>query len=420
MNNLHALSPEILKQAGLQKAVMDLASRKDFLGGLAAPVAKLFGGGQKLVGTVQKAIPQIKNFDKPLSEIADSPLMQQGAKNVQQGDELRKLTSLFSKDSWMPRIFDKSLPTQYRVGRGLSTAAVGAPLVYAPFNLAEYAGAANADVGKATGRAKQMAANRIKQRTEQFANMPFLERIQTAWNPEKFTSQIAESAPELQDLAQASQTGGITPPGVMSYLASLNPFLSSPSDVIKQKTRSALMDLMREKGLDMNKSGTDKKANKLILEGLKNAIKPAWNLGRQTAKANKNLSAPLPNLIKDPNHTPIQDFLSRTAYSVAKNPGTAAAKGIAGIGVPYGMYASYNAGKQQVEDQLTQDAAAMADMQAMNTFATPGLAGGLGRLIAALAPGIIGNKVNAAAGGMLSANNMGAPGGGYVQSLYAD
>lgn len=428
MSNIILLYPEAAKKANIGsffgKTLPGLAARKDFVGGLTAPIVRAFGRGQKLLGNIQKTVPQIKNLNKPLAESIDTPMYQKGLQNIEAGSVLRnqtRLGKLFSKNP--------DIPLSYRLGRGLGTLGIGAPLAYAPFNLAEYAGAANADIEGATAMGKQTAADRIKERTEQFSNMSFLDRLQSVWNPEKFTNQIYEDAPELQDLAYSAKNNKLQNPGIMSYLASLNPFLlSQPSDVIRQKTRAALVSLMKEKGIDLTKMSSfntkaaDWRTSAIGkgISGLRSVISPAWSAGRT---ANKALKAKIPNavtsFIPNTSHTPLQNFLSESTFNAAKKPLSTLGKGFLAAGTPMGVYYSYNAGRESVEDQVRQDSAALADMQAINLFNTPGFTGGLGRLLAALAPSIVGGGINDAAGNILGTNQ--APQTGQqVQSLYTD
>ena len=147
-----------------------------------------------------------------------------------------------------------------------------------------------------------------------------------------------------------------------------------------------------------------------------------------TAKITNNAildttKAKIPNavtsFIPNTSHTPLQNFLSKSTFNAAKKPLSTLGKGFWAAGIPMGVNYSYNAGRESVEDQVRQDSAALADMQAINLFNTPGFTGGLGRLLAALAPSIVGGGINDAAGNILGTNQ--APQTGQqVQSLYTD
>lgn len=365
-----------------------LASRKDFLGGLLAPIPKLFGGMQKIYGRGQQGVAAVRQgLNSSTDDLLKNPAFQRGSQNVAAGKLLREQSGLRSglkaPNTW-----------KYRTGRGLGAVAIGAPLVNLPFAAAEYAGAANADPELAKEYAKNMAYDRVEERLGQFRNMPFLERAKTIFNPQGFTQQL--QMPEATDLYQHMSNNNLNNPGIMKYLASFNPFMGSPSETINQKVRSEMMRYLQPK------AASEKQAMSLVNKAMPvlRGIGTAFRQGRLAANTqhlpqlqpsrlpvSQYLSQLQPSSL--PKATPIwRDVLNRASYFTGKNPGTAALSLSPALITPYFLGSSYDAGKNQVYDSAANDAMGMADLGLMEKFNQPGFMGGLGRAGMAIAPGI--------------------------------
>jgi hypothetical protein len=356
-----------------------LAARRDFVGGLAAPVTKFIGGLQRAYGRGQQGFAAVRQgLGSSVDDLAKNPLYQRGAQNAAAGTALRQQSGLLAG-------LRAPNPLSYRAGRGIGAVAIGAPLFNLPFTAAEYAGASSADPSVAEEYAKNMAYQRVEDRLNQFQNMPFLDRAKAVFNPQGFTQQL--QMPEASDLYQSMADDNIGNPSVLKYLSSFNPFLGSAGDVINQKVRSQMFDSMQPK------SANEKKANLgLVLKGLG----AAWKAGRGslTSGAVKGVQA-LPaqavsrlNAIKGAPVPIWEAALQKGVYNAARSPlgtlGTAATLGL----TPYALKSMYDSGNQSVYDSAANNAMGMADLQLMNQFNQPGFMGGLGRAGMAIAPGM--------------------------------
>lgn len=371
----------------LAKHMGSLASRKDFLGGLLAPIPKMFGGMQKVYGRGQQGVAAMRQgLNSSTDDLLKNPAFQRGSQNVEAGKVLREQAGLRSGLS-APN------PWQHRVGRGVGAVAIGAPLINLPFSAAEYAGAVNADPALAQEYAKNMAYDRVEDRIGQFRNMPFLERAKTVFNPQAFTEQL--QMPEATDLYQAMSDNNLNNPGIMKYLASFNPFMGSAGETIKQKVRSEMMRHLQPK------SASEKQATGLagkvmpVLRGMGNAFRQ----GRLAANTqhlpqlqpSRSVLQQIPGLQPSrlPAATPIwRDALNRASFFTGQNPGTAAMGLAPALLTPYFLGSSYDSGKKQVYDSAANDAMGMADLGLMEKFNQPGFMGGLGRAGMAIAPGM--------------------------------
>jgi len=355
-------------------ALSRLAARKDFLGGLAAPIPKVFGGMQRLYGRgLQGAAAVSQGLGSSADDLLKNPMFQRGAQHVSSGNVFRQQAGLRAGLS-APN------PLKYRVGRGIGAVALGAPIATAPFTLAEYAGASSADPALAEEYAKNMAYDRSRDRLEQFKSMNFLDRMRTAYDPQSFTQKL--NMPEATNLYQAMSDNNLNNPGIMKYISSFNPFTGSADEVINQKVRSEMMRSMQ------NKSANEKQANLgQVLKGLG----AAWKLGRgaATSGAVKGMKSIPVSGAKPPTNIPIWEAaLQKGMYNIGKSPGTAAF-GIGGAAIaPYFLGASYNSGRNAVYDAAANNAMGMADLQLLEKFNQPGFMGGLGRAGMAIAPGM--------------------------------
>lgn len=350
--------------ASILPRLTNLAARRDLVGGLAAPIPKLFGGLQRAYGRAQQGVAVARQgLGSSVDDLLKNPLYQRGAKNVSSGKNLREQAG-FMAGIKAPN------PFSYRAGRGIGGVALGAPLALAPFTAAEYAGAASADPELAKEYAKNMAYERAEARLGQFQNMPFMDRMKAVYDPQSFTQKL--QMPEAENLQQAIADENLNNPGILKYLSSFNPFTGSPSDVINQKVRSEMMRAVMQP-----KEAGEKRAMPL-LKGLGTGLGKAWRAGRAAKprfKPNKN--------------TPIWEaVLQRGAYHTAKSPlkalGVAAPVAI----MPYALKSTYDAGQQGVYDAAANNAIGLADLQMLEKFNQPGFMGGLGRAGMAIAPGI--------------------------------
>jgi hypothetical protein len=372
----------------LAKGMGSLASRKDFIGGLLAPIPKLFGGMQKVYGRGQQGAAALRQgLGSSADDLLKNPAFQRGSKNVTAGKSLREQAGLRSG-------LQAPNPWSYRAGRGLGAVAVGAPLMNLPFTAATYAGAANADPALAEEYAKNMAYDRVEERIGQFRNMPFLERAKTIFKPQDFSQQLR--MPEATDLYQSMADNNLNNPGIMKYLASFNPFAGSPNEVISQKVRSEMMKHLQPK------SASEKCAN---IGNVLKGFGAAWRAGRGAASGAVNSAVKgvhsIPytgvshlNRIPGVTNIPIWEAaLQKGIYNTAKSPGTYLGNAsLAGL-LPYAALSSYDSGKQQVYDSAANNAAGMADLGIMEKFNQPGFMGGLGRAGMAIAPGMFGDMV---------------------------
>ena len=88
-----ALVQKLLNSAS--KPMADLAKRRDFIGGLFAPIPKLFGGIQKTVGHAQRGAAGINAGSKAtLKQLEKDPLFIQGKKNLSKGNKIREQAGL--------------------------------------------------------------------------------------------------------------------------------------------------------------------------------------------------------------------------------------------------------------------------------------------------------------------------------------
>lgn len=362
----------------------NLTARKDFIGGLSAPVTKFVGGLQNLYGRGQQGIAALRQgLGSSADDLLKNPLYQRGAKNVASGRGLREAAG-FRSGLKAPN------PMGYRAGRLVGGVAVGAPLISLPFTAAEYAGAASADPELAKNYAKEMAYERAKDRLQQFQSMPFLDRMKAVYNPQSFTQQL--EMPEASDLYQSMSSGNTTSPGVLKYLSSFNPFLGSPSDVINQKVRGEMFDALNPK------SANEKQAMSLISKAIPvlKGLGAAWKAGRGvgTRGAVKGVQA-LPaagvsrlNEIKGAPISILERALQKGVYTAAKSPFKTLG-GVAGAAsLPYALKNTYDTGRQSVYDAAANNAMGMADLQMLSKFNQPGFMGGLGRAGMAIMPGI--------------------------------
>lgn len=349
------------------KPMANLAKRRDFIGGLFAPIPKLFGGIQKTVGHAQRGAAGINAGSKAtLKQLEKDPLFIQGKKNLSKGNKIREQAGLLKGIS-------AENPLGYRVGRGLGAVAIGAPLFNLPWNAAEYLGAAGVDPAKAEEYAKNMAYLRMDDRLKEFANMPFMERLQTIWNPEKYTSSI--SAPEASDLYENIANQNINNPGILKYLASFNPFFGSPESVINQKIRSQML----------NRIGT-KQAS--VAKFFNKVLKPAYNYGKKVRLRGGNARGIKKFDTSKMNIPWWQSMAGDVAVNAGKHPFITSLGALGGVAMPYSLYNSYQGGKNTVYNAAANNAIGLADQMLFENFNQPGFMAGLGRLGMAVAPGM--------------------------------
>ena len=350
------------------KPMANLANRRDFIGGLLAPIPKLFGGVQKTVGRAQQGLAGINAGSKAtLKQLNKDPLFSQGKKNLNKGLKIREQAGLLKGIS-------AENPTGYRIGRGLGAVAIGAPLFNLPWNAAEYLGASSADPQIAEEYAKNMALLRAEDRLNAFAAMPFMDRLQTVWNPNKYTESI--QAPEASDLYQDIASQNINNPGILKYLASFNPFLGSPESVINQKIRSQIM----------NSLGT-KQAS--VFKGLlTNVLKPAYNYGKKVRLRGGNTRGIKKFDTSKMNIPWWQAAAGEMAVRAGRNPFATSLGTLGTVALPYSFYNSYQGGRQGVYDAAANNAVGLMDLGLMEKFNQPGFMGGLGRAGMVIAPGI--------------------------------
>lgn len=358
----------------------NLAARRDFVGGLAAPVTKFMGGLQNVYGRGQQGVAALRQgLGSSVDDLLKNPLYQQGAKNVNAGKNLREQSAFFSG-------IKAPNPASYRAGRLLGGVAIGAPIVTAPDTVAEYLGAASADPEVAKEYAKNMAYQRAQDRLGQFKSMPFMDRMKAVYDPQSFTQQL--QMPEASDLYQAVSDGNTTSPGVLKYLSSFNPFLGSPSDVINQKVRSEMFNTLNPK------SASEKQAifGQLLTKAapMLKGLGTAWRAGRAagTSGAVKGVQAlPASGVAREPISI-LERALQKGVYGAAKSPLTTLGAAAAVGSTPFYLKSIYNAGQQGVYDAAANNAVGLADIQLMDRFNQPGFMGGLGRAGMAIAPGI--------------------------------
>jgi hypothetical protein len=361
----------------IAKGIGNLAARSDFVGGLLAPLVKTYGGVQRAVGYGKQLPAVIKNPGATRNVLKKDKLFSQGAKDIQKGNKLRQQTAF-------EKIYDSKNPLSYRVGRGLGTATIGAPILMAPFTIPQYLGAASADTELAKEYAKNRAYERIENRLNQFSEMPFLDRIQTAWNPTNFTKNL--ESPEAASVYESMSNNNINNPGILKYLSSFNPFLSNPEEVIGQKIRSEVLKSMQS---GKSASALTKQAN-MLQQLFTKVLKPAYAFGKKTRGIPQG--AKLPKRIKpyDPykGKSYVEGVLGNAAMFAGRHPVLAPVTALGTAYMPFNMYNSYQAGKQQVYDDAASTAEGLADLGIMEKFNQPGFMGGLNRFGMAMAPGM--------------------------------
>lgn len=360
----------------ISKGIYNLSKRDDFVGGLAGPVVSAFGGLKKLVGRGRQMPAMYKDPKANRDVLMQDKLFAQGVKDMRRGQALRDRSNIGN-------IFNSDKSVGYRVGRGVGAASVGVPLALAPFTLSSYLGAANVDPEVAQEYAKNMAYDRVENRLNQFSEMPFLDRIQSVWKPENFSENFR--SPEAVDLYENLSSNNINNPGILKYLAGFNPFFSSPDEAIRQKTRS---EALRTTQGNKFANYSTKQAN-MLSQIFSKVLKPAYNLGKQYRGIDTKL---LPKSIKTYTGTRgnsyLENIAERYAMNLGKNPIMTPLATLGAVGTPYGMYSSYQSGKDQVYDEAANTAMGLADLQLMEKFNQPGFMGGLGRAGMAIAPGI--------------------------------
>lgn len=361
----------------ISKGVSNLSKRDDFLGGLLAPLVKTYGGVQRAVGYVKQLPAVAKNPNATRNVLKKDKLFAQGTRDIQKGNQLRQ-------DAAFEKLWDSKNPLGYRIGRGLGAAAIGAPIVTAPFTVPHYLGALSADPEFAKEYAKNVAYERIRDRMQQFSSMPFLDRIQTTWNPEKFSQNL--ESPEAADLYENISSNNINNPSILKYLAGFNPFLSSPEEVIKQRIRSEVL-----KNMQGGKSASDLTKQANILSSLFNKVlKPAYSFGKKTRGIAPG--AKLPKKIKpyDPykGKSYLEGLLGHAAMQAGKHPIMAPLSAIGAVSTPLFAYNFFQDGKNQVYDEAASAAEGLADLGLMEKFNQPGFMGGLNRFGMAIAPGL--------------------------------
>jgi len=361
----------------LAKGMSTLAKRKDFVGGLLAPLVKTYGGMQRAVGYGKQVPAVLKNTKATRSTLKKDKLFAQGARDIQKGNKLRQ-QSAFEK------IWDSKSPTSYRAGRGLGALAIGAPIAALPYTVPTYLGSLSADPESVKDYAKNVAYERIQDRLNQFSEMPFLERIQTAWKPEKFTQNL--ESPEAVDLYENISSNNINNPGILKYLSSFNPFLSNPQEVIRQKIRSEIL-----KNTQAGKSASEltKQAN-MLSNLFTKVLKPAYNFGKKTRGLAPG--AKLPKKIKpyEPykGKTYLEGLLGNAAMQAGRHPIMTPLSAIATTATPYFAYTNYQGGKNQVYEDAASAAEGLADLGILEKFNQPGFMGGLNRFGMSVAPGL--------------------------------
>jgi hypothetical protein len=370
------------------KGMQTLAKRNDFIGGLSAPVVKLFSTGKRTYGRAQQLPSLFRDPKATKSKLLKDKLFARGEKNLVEGQKL-------SEKSDLSNLFNPKKSLGYRVGRGTGALAIGAPIMYAPFTASKYLGAASADPQLAEDYAKTRAYQRVQDRLEQFSKMPFFERLQTSWDPQSFAKKI--ETPEANDLYTRMQNNDINNPGILKYLSGFSPFLGGPEDAITNKVRSEVIRSMQG-----NKEASDltKQANKFSTFFNK-VLKPAYMHGKKFR--NPILSNPLkyqaPSSKGFKSYDPfkgksyLEGLAGSYAARVGKNPiATPLATLMTGM-TPLYMYDNYQGGKQQVYNDAAITAEGLADLGIMEQFSRPGFMGGLGRAGMAIAPGIAGDAL---------------------------
>jgi hypothetical protein len=362
------------------KGIGSLAKRQDFVGGLLAPLVKTYGGAQRAIGYGKQLPAAFKNPNATRNVLKKDKLFSEGAKNIQKGNQLRDQASL-------KKVLDPTNPLSYRLGRGLGAATIGAPIAVAPFTVPRYLGAASADPEVAKEYAKNVAYQRVQDRLKQFSGMSFLDRIQTAWSPERFTQNL--ESPEASSVYANLANNDVNNPGILKYLASFNPFMGSPESIINQKIRSEIL-----RNVQGNKEAsvlTKKTAYAGAAKFLNKVLKPAYNFGKKTRGLAPG--AKLPRKVKpyDPfkGKSYFEGLAGNYALNMGKHPVLTPLTTLGTAYLPFGMAGSYQDGKQQVYDQAAETAAGLADLGFMEKFNQPGFMGGLGRTGMAVAPGMV-------------------------------
>lgn len=385
-----------LLQAGLQGAK---ALGGSVLKGMAAPVKKVFGLGQKAVGRVQQGAGVATN---------NPQLLQQGTDLVAKGVATRGQYGLRNGLRAVNKATGQANTLMDRVGRGVGMAAVGAPLAMAPFKIPELMGANSVDPSVVKEHAMQSAQNRVNSHMQSLTDMPFMQRIQTALNPESFSHGILNNSQQFGDLYNDLSSGKpLNDPGIMSYLGSMNPFLGI--DPVKQKVRYEMMNAM-EKG------AMEKEA---LMGALGQGAKLGWQgLKGKFMQGAGNLMAKMPSLasrgedmfFKGMQHsddaaagltnfaakapTLGQQYAAKGIHGAVMNPGKTAL-GLGGAALtPYFMASSYGDGQRSVYNNAQADAEGMADYQFANEYAQPGFMGTLKRLGGAIMPETAQSYVN--------------------------
>lgn len=383
-------------QAGLQGAK---ALGGSLLKGMSAPVQKVFGLGQKAVGRVQQGAGVATN---------NPALLQQGTDLVAKGVARRAENGLRNGLGAVNKATGQANTLMDRVGRGVGMAAVGAPLAMAPFKIPELMGANSVDPTAVKEHAMASAQNRVNSHMQSLTDMPFMQRIQTALNPESFSQGILNNSQQFSDLYNNLSTGKpLNNPGIMSYLGSMNPFLGI--DPVKQKVRYEMMNSMNKGAMEkealMGALGT---GAKLGWQGLKGKfMQGAGNLAAKipslaakgenmffkgmqhsddAAKGLKNFTSKAPSLG--------QQYAAKGIHGAIMNPGKTAL-GLGGAALtPYFMASSYGAGQRSVYNNAQSDAEGMADYQFANEYSQPGFMGTLKRLGGAIMPETAQSYVN--------------------------
>ena len=380
------------KQAGgIMSKFIGMGLKKNFLGGLTAPVTKFVGGVRNAYGQGQKAWAAATNRSLPAAQLQALPLYQRGVSNASKGMHLRNKTEFFRGIN--PFAAHNNLG--YSAGRLAGGLTVGSALWSAPFTASSYLGAYNADPEIAKQRALAGAANAANGRMQQFAEMPFMDRLRTAWDPSSFVTQAYDSSPQLQSFIEAIQNNKTDAPGFTQYLSSFLPIVGDYENTVGQAVRAKMLSQLPQ-AYGKSANVASKLFSQYVAPAAKLGWRHLWNPAKRALPAfSPGGSGVTTAVSKLHGRIPsaMEGLAARAAYSTVAHPFKTLARGAGAAVVPWLLADSYGQGKNTVYDQAEQAGGGLGDYQFMNQFMQPGFMGGLQRFGAAMMPGMAQNYV---------------------------
>lgn len=389
--------------------------------GLIQPLYKTFAGA-KALGSQAKKVYGAATNNRQMYDAAQKSYQQNMKDRATAGfREGTGLNALFNK-SPRTKVFASNkahtginaAPTDLasRAGRVAGGLGLGSAMVFAPGKAMEYWGASSVNPEDAALWAAHEGGIRANQHMQAFKQMPFMQRMQAAINPEAYTqNNILNSSPEYADLDNAYRQG-VKDPGFLKYLSAMHPVVGTAFglDPVRDAVRYQTLESMK------NASEMQKEANGLLSAGLaigKAAlgklgnplphIRAGWQTGRLGYPASYGKYVPNKGTV-------LQEQLGHVAHNLGKegfgktlmgagmqglNTAWMGPAGLLPLGLTSGlamanMLGGRDAGRAQVFDAAAANARGLADATFANEFTN---ANPLMRMGGAAFPGLMEDQV---------------------------